>query len=59
MLRDIVHSALVTDASRASGAAESDRVAAITLRSTLPEISGELFTEREAAAGRVAGLVEA
>jgi AcrR family transcriptional regulator len=48
MLRDIVHGALVTDAAPAPAAAESDRVAAITLRSTLPAISGGLFTEREA-----------
>lgn len=48
MLRDIVHGALVSDAAPASAAGESDRIAAITLRSTLPATSGDLFTEREA-----------
>jgi AcrR family transcriptional regulator len=48
MLRDIVHGALVSDAAPALGAAESDRIAAITLRSALPATSGGLFTEREA-----------
>jgi AcrR family transcriptional regulator len=48
MLRDIVHGALVSDAAPASDAGESERIAAITLRSTLPETSGDLFTEREA-----------
>ena len=48
MLRDIVHSALVTDVAPVSDPRESDRIAAITLRSTLPAISGELFTDREA-----------
>src|SRR5450759_621970 len=47
MLRDIVHGALVSDAAPASDAGESDRIAAITLRSTLPATSGDLFTERE------------
>jgi AcrR family transcriptional regulator len=47
MLRDIVHGALVSDSAPASDAGESDRIAAITLRSTLPATSGDLFTERE------------
>jgi hypothetical protein len=47
MVRDIVHGALVLDAAPASDAGESDRIAAITLRSTLPVTSGGLFTERE------------
>ncbi|MHB1490312.1 MAG: TetR/AcrR family transcriptional regulator, partial [Cellulomonas sp.] len=46
MLRDVVHGALVSDAATASDPADSDRVAAITLRSTLPATSGDLFTER-------------
>jgi AcrR family transcriptional regulator len=48
MLRDIVHDALVLDATHAAGAGDPDRVAATTLRSALPASSGDLFTDREA-----------
>jgi AcrR family transcriptional regulator len=48
MLRDIVHGALVSDVAPASDPGEPDRVAAITLRNTLPARSGELFTDNEA-----------
>lgn len=47
-LRDIVHSALVSDATPATDAGEPDRVAATTLRSALPATVGDLFTDREA-----------
>jgi AcrR family transcriptional regulator len=48
ILRDVVHGALVSDAASGPDAADSDRIAAITLRSALPATSGGLFTEREA-----------
>lgn len=47
-LRDIVHDALVLDATHAAGAGDPDRVAATTLRSALPGTTGDLFTDREA-----------
>lgn len=46
-MRDMVVNALVSSPATPSEADESDRVAAITLRSTLPARS-DLFTEREA-----------
>lgn len=48
MLRDAVHGALVSGAAPVPDAAEPDRLAAITLRSTLAATSGDLFSEREA-----------
>jgi AcrR family transcriptional regulator len=47
-LRDIVHGAIISDAAPASAADEPGRMAAITLRNTLPALSGELFTGCEA-----------
>jgi len=47
-LRDIVTGALVSDAAPAAQPGEPDRIAAITLRSTLATTTGELFTAREA-----------
>ncbi|HUX71477.1 MAG TPA: TetR/AcrR family transcriptional regulator [Cellulomonadaceae bacterium] len=48
ILRDVVHGALVSDATSVPDAADSDRIAAITLRSALAATSGDLFTAREA-----------
>jgi len=47
-LRDIVHGALVVDATPAPDPGAPDRIAATTLRSALPATAGDLFTEREA-----------
>ncbi|TXN29460.1 TetR/AcrR family transcriptional regulator [Lacisediminihabitans profunda] len=48
MMRDIVHSTLVSDTAPASDAGESGRIAAITLRTVLSAMPGALFSEREA-----------
>jgi len=47
-MRDIVLGSLVSGATPAPGAGESGRIAAITLRTTLPTLPGKLFTDREA-----------
>lgn len=48
LLRDLVHGALVRDATSTVADGEPDRVAAITLRSALPALPDGLFTAREA-----------
>ena len=48
MMRDIVLGSLVSGATPAPDAGEAGRIAAITLRTTLPTLPGALFTDREA-----------